>query len=232
MPRLCLPGIFCLAVAISGAGFAQPADPYRILAGAAPDLAQAGFPVPCPQTGAPSPGRLGLAALVDIALCNNPSTAAAWAGVRSAAAAEGAARSSLAPVVGAGLSPTASVTRSFLPGLPDRTDSELAATARLSLDWLVFDGGARRARISAAEANRAAALAAFADVAQDIVLQVALSYDLLLAAAANLEAALAQTRFAEASAEAARAREAAGVGLRSDTLQAETALGEARLGMR
>lgn len=236
MPRLCPKGIPCPALLpallLAGAAAAQPADPYRLLPATTPDLAAAGLATACPGAQTVPSAPLDLAALVDLALCNNPATAAAWAGVRAAAAAEGIARSSLAPVVGAGLSPSASVTRTFLPGLPDRTDSELAATARLSLDWLLFDGGARRARITAAEASRAAALAAFAEVAQDIVLQVALAHDLLLAAEANLEAARAQMRFAEVSAAAARARETAGLGLRSDTLQAETALGEARLAQR
>jgi outer membrane protein len=216
---------------MSGAA-AQPADPYRLLPAMEPDLAAAGFERACPGAEATPPAPLDLAALVDMALCANPATSAAWAGVRAAAAAEGIARASLAPVVNASVSPSASLTRTWLSGLPARTDSDLAATARLSLDWLLFDGGARRARISAAEASRAAALAAFAEVAQDIVLQVALSYDLLLAAEANLEAARAQTRFSDVSVEAARARERAGLGLRSDTLQAETALGEARLAER
>lgn len=175
---------------------------------------------------------LDLAALVDLALCRAPQTAAAWASVRAAAEREVQARAAYGPRLDATLGPDASLSRRWGGGFPATTDSGVSATARLSLSWLVTDFGGRAARIDAARANRLAAFASFADRAQAIALETGLAYHAVLATLESVDAARSNLRFAEVSLEAATARQRAGVGIRSDRLQADAAEARARLDLR
>ncbi|WP_310496028.1 TolC family protein, partial [Sandarakinorhabdus sp.] len=100
---------------------------------------------------------LTLADLADIALCRNPQTTSAWAGARIAAAQSGAARGRLLPSVDVQIGPTFSRSDSFLnTGFVDSNGQVISGastvcnattTARLAVNYLIFDGGARRAGI-------------------------------------------------------------------------------------
>ncbi len=175
---------------------------------------------------------LGLPELVDIALCQSPATRAAWAAVRSAVARQGQARAGYGPRLDAGIGPDVAVTRRSGGGFPAVTDTSATATASLSLNWLLFDFGGREARYAAADAGRAAALASFADQAQAIVLETGLAYNGLVESVASESAARANLQFAEISLRAAAARERAGVGIKSDRLQADAAVAQALLQLR
>lgn len=196
--------------------------------GPAPDFTLAGFAPACAAR--PDPAQpLDLAAIADLALCRNPATASAWAATRAAAAREVQARSLYGPRLDASVQPGGSVSRRWGGGFPAASDSAASVTATLSLGWLLTDFGGRAAQLGLAAEAREQALAAFADRAQAVVLEAALAYFDTLAAAEALVAAEANAVFAATSLEAAAARERAGVGIRSDRLQADAALADAEL---
>jgi len=197
-----------------------------------PDFAAAGLSVPACDAEIAPDRPLGLPELVDLALCRAPSTRAAWAGVRSAAARQGQARASYGPRIDATIGPETRFTRASGGGFPTSEDTAASATARLSLNWLLFDFGGREALLSGAEANRAAALASFADQAQSVVLETGLAYNGLVEAVASETAARSNLAFAEESLKSAAARERAGVGIKSDRLQADAAVAQALLQLR
>ena len=183
-------------------------------------------------------GPLTLPDLVDLALCRNPATAAAWASVRSAAAGVGIARAADLPSLDVGIGPTLSRTDSFRSqtfagaGQTFATSSnstDLGSTASLALSYLIFDFGGRRARIDAARAAQASALAGFADTAQGIALNTVTAFNSVQAGRGAVTAAEASVTFARRSFDTARARELAGVATPADRLQASSALSQAEL---
>jgi outer membrane protein len=200
---------------------------------AAPDFPAARLQPPSCATATAIPDRpLALPELVDIALCRAPATRAAWAGVRAAAEREVQARAAYGPRLDASAGPDASWSRFSGGRLPVVTDSGASITAALSLNWLLYDFGGREARISLAEAGRAAALASFADRAQAVVLETGIAYNNSIAAYQSVDAQRANLGFAKNSLEAATARERAGVAIKSDRLQADAAFARAQLDLR
>lgn len=173
------------------------------------------------------PGRaLTLPDLVDIALCRNPQTSISWAGVRAAAANVGVARSAELPSVNLTVSPAFS---RFDTQSGIGASSEVTSSAALAVNYLLFDGGGRAARIDAAGARQQSALASYADAAQGVVLNTVTAYYALLANRAVETANLANITFARQSRDLAAARKNAGVATSADRLQAETALSQAEL---
>jgi len=182
---------------------------------------------------------LSLADLADIALCRNPQTAASWASVRAAAAQIGIARSAELPGVNLNIGPTLGSSKSFrTTGFIDANGNlvsgssvltQVNSSARLAVNYLIFDGGGRRAQIDAATAQQRAALASYADAAQGVILNVVTAYNSLAANRANETANLANVAFASQSRDLAAARKNAGVATAADQLQGETSLAQAEL---
>ena len=222
-----------VALALGTAPAAEAQDPRGLMPQAAPDFSAARLTDPgCAGFAAPPAleQAFDLPTLVDLALCRNPRTASAWSGVRTAAAQAGQARASFGPSVSASVGPDGSVTQT----IEGTSSSSFVSSggASLSLNWLLWDFGGREARVAGADANRASALASFADQAQAVALEVSLAYNSLLASLANLEAARASLEFSKVSLDAATARERAGVGIKSDRLQADAAYSQALLSLR
>jgi outer membrane protein TolC len=214
-----------LILASAPAGAAAPPN--------APDFPVARLQAPACASADALPDRpLALPDLVDIALCRAPATRAAWAGVRAAAEREVQARAAYGPRLDVTAGPDASWSRFSGGRLPTITDSSASVTAALSLSWLLYDFGGREARISLAEAGRAAALASFADRAQAVVLETGIAYNASIAAYQSVEAQRANLGFARNSLEAATAREKSGVAIKSDRLQADAAFARAQLDLR
>jgi outer membrane protein TolC len=229
-----------VALAIPATPSAQ-GDPRHLLP---PDRPGFGGSVSCAE---PAAGPLRLPELVDLALCRNPATKGAYAAARSAAADAGEQRASLLPSVGGTVSAGAQqyvplgsggTTVSIPNGLGGTTpivvgaaaaSTTLSGTLGLSIQYLLFDFGGRRARIDAADDQTASALASFSDEAQALALQVVQDYNAYHGSRAAEEAALASVRFAETSLASAQAKERIGTGLPSDTLQARSALAQAQL---
>ncbi len=209
-------------------------DPRGLIPANAPPLTQG-------QTACGDmPARpLTLADLVDIALCRNPQTAVSWASVRAAAAQIGIARSAELPGVNLSVGPTLSSSKSFqTTGFIDSNGNlvsgssvltQVNSSARLAVNYLLFDGGGRRAQIDAASAQQRAAMANYADAAQGVVLNVVTAYNSLAANRANEAANIANVAFARQSRDLAAARKTAGVATAADQLQGETSLSQAEL---
>jgi len=226
-----------LAVLAPAAALAAPSthdDPRGILPVAPPPVSS--LQGPCGEV----PARaLALPDLVDIALCRNPATAASWAGVRAAAAQIGIAKSAQLPSANFNVGPTLSSSKSFQDtGFIDSNGNlvggssvltQVNSSARLAVNYLIFDGGARRANIDAASAQQRAALASYADTAQSVVLNVITAYNSLAANRAVEAANLANLAFARQSRDLASGRKRAGVATGADQLQAETAFAQAEL---
>jgi outer membrane protein len=182
---------------------------------------------------------LTLADLADIALCRNPATALSWGAVRAAAAQIGVAKAATLPSVNATIGPTLNSSKSFAEtGFIDANGNLVAgssvltqvnSSARLAVNYLLFDGGARRAGIDAATAQQRAAMAQYADAAQGVVLNVVTAYNSLFANRAVEAANVANVAFARQSRDLAAARQRAGVATGADRLQAETSLAQAEL---
>ncbi|WP_419816478.1 TolC family protein [Glacieibacterium sp.] len=223
-----------LSVLIAAPALAASDDPRHLMPVERPRLtagAACGEAIPATP--------LALPDLVDLALCRNPATAAAWASVRSAAAGVGIARAADLPTLNASVGPQLSRSDLFsnstvliAPGQSFSTASsstDLGTTASISLDWLIFDFGGRRARIDSARAQQAAALASFADTAQGIALDTVTAFNSVQANTGSVIAAEASVVFAQQSLNTAAARERSGVTTPSDTLQARSSLAQAEL---
>ena len=226
-----------LALLASTTALAAPSthdDPRGLIPLVAPPVSA--MQAPCGEL----PGRaLALPDLVDIALCRNPATAASWAGVRAAAAQIGIAKAATLPSANVSIGPTLSSSKSFQDtGFIDANGNlvsgssvltQVNSSARLAVNYLIFDGGGRRAGIDAATAQQRAALASYADTAQGVVLNVITAYNALAANRAVEAANLANLSFARQSRDLAAGRKRAGVATGADQLQAETALSQAEL---
>jgi outer membrane protein len=171
-------------------------------------------------------GPLKLSDAVDLALCRNPDTRAAWASARQQAAALGVARSDWLPGLDASGGSTWSdrSATTAASGSTRRSDD-----AALSLSWTLYDFGARSANTTAANRLLDAAAAQLDRASQGVVYDTVQAYYEVVAA----ESALAARREAEnasaRSLEVAKGRFEVGVATRADFLQTETAYGQAVL---
>jgi outer membrane protein TolC len=195
-----------------------PSAPPRIVAGQA-------------ACGEIPPGPLPLPALVDIALCRNPQTAVSWASVRAASANTGVARAANLPSINVTANPSLNRSDDLSGSNPNGSDTSWNTTAAIALNYLLFDGGGRAARIDAAGARERAAFAQYADAAQEVVLSVITAYNALAANRATETANLANVAFARQSRDLATARQKAGVATPADRLQAETVLAQSELAL-
>ena len=223
-----------LASLAAAPALAANPDPRGLIPAARPPVTNG------PACGDTVPTRaLSLPDLVDLALCRNPATAAAWASVRSAAAGVGIARASDLPSLSASIGPTLSRTDNFRNNVfvsgtgqsfgTSSNSTDVGSTASLALNYLIFDFGGRKARIDAARATQASALASFADTAQTIALSTVTAFNSVQANRASVTAAQASIAFAQRSFDTARGREVAGVATPSDRLQARSSLAQAEL---
>jgi outer membrane protein len=205
------------------------ADPLR----AVPDVLGGGVilpgdngPVPCPARkdfGTP----LALAEAVDLALCNNPQIQAAWANIKSQAAAVGEARAAYLPTL------TGTVSRvndqTHTPGSGVAGTAISSNTAYGSLSWRMLDFGGRGANREAANQGLAAALVSHEAAMQKTLGEVIQAYFEAQTALGAWQAKMQNEEIGRSTLETARRREEKGAGARSDTLQATTALARATL---
>ena len=176
--------------------------------------------------------RYELADLIDLAQSNSPRTRIAWNAAREAALAAGLARSSFLPRISA----TAlggyrtSDRRSTALGNSDANDaSAWGGTAVLSLQWLLFDFGERKAVVEGADQLTVAADIEFTAAHQRLIHDVSLAYFAYSDVRARLAIAEQSLADAEAVERAAGARFASGVGTIIETAQAKQASAQARL---
>ena len=164
--------------------------------------------------------------LVDIAERNNPETRIAWEQAKQRAAAAGIARSALFPTVAALASASYSQYSLFVTRFYHQDLATFPAT--LSVNYTVFDFGARGSSVDQAAANLLAADFTFNDAHRRIILQVAEAYYRLLDAMSQEDAAQATLTDAQTVQQAIEARLANGLATLPDVLEARAATAQAR----
>lgn len=215
----------CVALAVLSCTAAgrDPFDTGRL----APSHVHAPLPgvVPDPCLDAAAlPAALTLLDAINVALCRNPRTRETWANARVAAAQVGVQRAARLPTLQADVSAQREQARNA-PGSGGQT--RLAAGA--TLNYVLFDFGAREANLDTARQSLAAANWTHNAVIQQVLFDTAEAYYRLFAATENVAAARAAEDSARESLEAAQARLSAGRGTRADVLQAQTAYSQAKL---
>ena len=164
--------------------------------------------------------------LVDIAEGNNPETRAIWEQAKQRAAAAGIARSALFPTVAALASASYNQYSLFVTRFYHEDLATFPAT--LSVNYTVFDFGARDARIDQARASLLAADFTFNDAHRKVIFEVAEAYYRLLDAISQEEAAQATLTDAQTVQQAIEARLANGLATLPDVLEARAATAQAK----
>lgn len=173
-----------------------------------------------------------LADLIDLAASHNPRTRVAWDAARDAASAAGLARSAYLPRL------TATVLGGYQGahghgsalGAAASPDTSASGTiSALSLQWLLFDFGGRRAVVDGADQVAIAGSIGFTAAHQRLIRDVSLAF--YAHAAARARAASAERALVDANAVEAAAthRYAGGVGTVIEVAQAKQAAAQARL---
>src|SRR5262245_34580806 len=170
--------------------------------------------------------KYSLAELIDIAQAHNPETRVAWQRAREQAAALGVARSELYPTLAAAA--VSQVNRQeILAGDAFFRQTLKIYRAELSVNYTVFDFGARRSRIDAARAEVLAANFAFNDTHRKVAYHVAQAYYELLNASGQEGAARASLANAQTVQQATESRMEQGLGTLPDVLEARSATAQA-----
>ncbi|PMS12618.1 TolC family protein [Trinickia caryophylli] len=173
---------------------------------------------------------LALPDAIERALCNHPKTRQAWADVKAAAAAVGVSRAAYLPGVTANWQGVRDETTTNIDGFPQfnsKYRNSLLRTDSISLSWVLYDFGGRRAALSNATALLVAARATEDATLQETFASVAKDYYAAQAAEGALAAAQEIERHASDSFKAATAKVDKGVAPISDQLQAQTSWADA-----
>ena len=172
---------------------------------------------------------LRLEEAVDRALCENPKTREAWANVKVQAASVGVARSAYLPTVSATWQDVRDDQATNVTGHPALSSANRSSiqTGSVSLNWVLYDFGGRKAALHNAQELLAAARANQDAILQDTFSTVATDYYAAQAAAGKLSAAQETEQIAHDSFVAASARVRNGVAAITDQLQAQTAYAQA-----
>jgi TolC family type I secretion outer membrane protein len=203
--------VFLLLLAGTGNACAQASDTPSLEA-----------PRPCKAVAASD--ALGLADVVELALCGNPQTREVWANARYQEAQVAVAKTAYLPTVNG----TLGVTRSLSDrvGTVSPLDSKNAA---ITLSYLIYDFGARSATLESARQLLAAAAATQDNTVQTVFLAAVQAFYQVQAAQAALASVKDAERSAQESLKAATLRSKVGSGAPADRLQAQTAYSQAVL---
>jgi outer membrane protein TolC len=180
-----------------------------------------------PDSAASRLQALTLSDVIDVALGNNPQTRITWAQSRAAASAYASARGRWVPTLQAdangGPSRAISTNPARVPG--DRT----TVSTTISLQYLLFDFGARGGVMSAAREAMFAADLTHNGAVQSVVLQSESAYFTYQAARGLVDASRQTVATATTNLAAAERRHDVGLATIADVLQARTALAQSRL---
>ena len=164
--------------------------------------------------------------LIDLAEQHNPETRVAWEAAKVQAGALGVATSDLYPTLAA-----AGMAQTYQTGvlLFDTFVKQIVGIweGSLTLNYTLFDFGARLDRIARERSNLVAANFSFNDVHRRVIFQVMVSYYQLLDAAGQRRAAEANLVNAKAVEQAAEARLEHGLATLPDVLEARSATAQA-----
>ncbi|HEY2124455.1 MAG TPA: TolC family protein, partial [Chthoniobacterales bacterium] len=213
---------------------------------ASPAMAQCAGEVSSPQTAADCAARsippqtqatvdprhaYTLAELIDIAEHNNPATRIAWERAKQKADELGIRRSAYYPILAAVATFAGErIINPFpkpLATLGYTTVEAGLVQPGVTLQYLLFDSGARKARVDAATAETIAAGARFIQTNQDVAFRVTTAYYKLLTAQERLQAAEETLKTAQTTQDAAEARLKNGRATLPDVLNARAETSQA-----
>lgn len=219
--RRSLPGLGALLLAFSAVA---QSDPFQLdeLAPAHPAWGLAGPASPCQRLDPQQ--AIGLAEVVDQALCHNPRTREAWANTRIQAGLLGVAQAAYLPSVQGSLG----LSRNYSNGAGHSSNTR-QDKANLNLSYLLYDFGARAANLENSRQLLNAALSTQDATRQSVFLAALQAFYQTHAGEAAVQAALESEKAAEESFKAAEARYLAGSATPADKLQAQTAYSQASL---
>ncbi|WP_227815360.1 TolC family protein [Nitrogeniibacter aestuarii] len=187
-----------------------------------------GAPWACPGPRDPASPEIHIEEVIRRALCTDPRTRIAWAGIAARAAERGQVRAEYLPRLDATLSRSRLDQRVTQGGATLDSDVDTDAY-RVELGWTLFDFGQRGARADSAEQAMLAALASRDATLQQVFLDAATAYYNLLSAQGSLAVAEEVERINLQGYLAADAKHAAAIGNLTEKLQTQTALGQAIL---
>ena len=213
--------------------------------------------IPPPALDLERGGPYNLPELIDIAQSTNQVTRNAWNDARNAALAAGIAKSTFLPVISAGIvqgwqkthidfsardqtaalritPPPLPVPASPLqvPTLGGNVSNDVTGEGNvevLSIQWLLFDFGARAALVEVAKQGSAISNIAFTAAHQQVIYNVSLAFYANAAARAHLATAMESLTNAEEVQAAAEDRYKRGIGTVVEVAQAKQATAEAQL---
>lgn len=199
-----------------------------------------GYVLPANRTLAtlPEPPRIdpaktyGLADLIDLAEAHNPETRIAWNAARDTALAAGIARSTYLPRLTATAlgGYQAAHGHGSTPGIGASGDDSFSGTvSALSLQWLLFDFGQRKAIIESVDQATIVANIGFTAAHQRLIHAVSLAFYAYSAARARSDNATRSLDDARAVQAAAQARFDRGIGTVIEVAQAKQATAQAHL---
>ncbi|MDQ6718661.1 MAG: TolC family protein [Gemmatimonadota bacterium] len=172
--------------------------------------------------------QLTLVDVVDLALQNNPTTRASWFQARAAADVLGSSRGRYFPTIDA----SANASRTKSPATLSRPSGyQTQYGPAVSLNFLLFDFGARGGAIERAKQNLYAADFSHNATLQNVVLQAEAAYFSYMATLALLNAQRSAIAEAQANLTAADRRNKVGLATIGDVLQAKTAYSQERLNL-
>ncbi|SDG42943.1 TolC family protein [Paraburkholderia phenazinium] len=208
------------AVDVFGTNSGVPATPAAAIL-----AANTGSPCEFGPPGAP----LRLEEAVDRALCENPKTREAWANVKVQAAGVGVAKAAYLPTVSGTWQDVRDDQVTNVTGYPALSSANRSTVQNgsVSLNWVLYDFGGRKAALDNARELLAAARANQDATLEDIFSTVATDYYAAQAAAGKLTAAEETERTAHDSFAAASVRVSKGVAAITDQLQAQTSYAQA-----
>jgi outer membrane protein TolC len=168
-------------------------------------------------------GQLGLPALVDIALSNNPTTRQAWYQAKAAAALEGETNSQYYPQI----TVNATLERNKLRSVQFNGITQGAGTnystfrgPSIEINYVLFNFGVNYAQSNAARENLYAANYLYNQQIQDVILSTELAYFNFNAGLGFVAASNATLKDAQTSYDAADQKLKTGLGNKQDALQA------------
>ena len=173
---------------------------------------------------------LDLSDVIELAMCNNPTTKEAWLNTRAGAMAyNGSALGGYLPHVTASGSYGRNWREDHIAGAPNAKTSDTTMSGGLSLSWLLYDFGKREASVERTFQAMNSANFAYSNTLQQVAHEVISAYYNTLSSVEALSAARANEDATRKSFDLASKKFELGMASKADKLQTETSYVQAQL---
>lgn len=199
---------------------------YTVLLGFIPSLAFATGNEDCATMRNVPSGELGLQQVIELGLCRNPQTAAAYAGLRSARFEKNTGYANYLPKINA----SASAGKNYNQH-GDKKWDDWGYSASISASYLIFDFGKRLSDLNQMIATYRATGFEYDETVQNFVYSVIGAYYELLNADADVKSAQAALQVAQTAKDTADKKFKAGAVAKADVYKADTNLASSQLSL-